>query len=378
MSKRDYYEVLGLSRDASQDDIKKAYRRLARKYHPDVNPEDPTAEDKFKEVKAAYDVLSDPQKRAGYDQFGHSAFENGGYQSGPQGFGDFGGFGDIFDMFFGRGFGSTSAGRGRNQPRRGADLQYDLELSLEEAVSGIERDIEIQRTEPCQRCQGSGAEPGTHPTTCNVCGGTGQIRQVQRTVLGQMVNVTSCNTCGGTGQIITSPCTSCKGRGKVRRNRKVHISVPPGVDTGSRIRISGQGEAGDNGGPTGDLYIYISIRPHRYFTRQGADILYEVPLTFTQAALGAEIEVPTLHGKARLTIPQGTQPGARFRLRGKGVPRLRRGGRGDQHVRVTIQVPTKLTAKQRRILQEFAETLREEKADDKGFFEKMRDAFGAN
>lgn len=378
MSVRDYYEVLGVSRDVNQEDLKKAYRKLARKYHPDVNPDDPSAEDKFKEVKQAYDVLSDPEKRAGYDQFGPGAFENGGYQSGPQGFGDFTGFGDIFDMFFGGGFGSASAGRRRNQPRRGADLRYDLEISLEEVISGAERDIEIQRTEPCSRCKGSGAEPGTHASTCKVCGGTGQVKQVRQTVLGQMVNVTTCNACGGTGQIITTPCNTCKGRGKVRRMRKIHISVPPGVDTGSQIRISGEGEAGDKGGPPGDLYAYITVKPHRLFTRQGSNILYEAPLSFTQAALGAEVEIPTLHGKVKLTIPQGTQPGARFRLRGKGVPHLQRGGRGDQHVRVTVQVPTKLTAKQRELLRELAETLQEEKMDERGFFEKMRDAFGAN
>ncbi|NLP18636.1 MAG: molecular chaperone DnaJ [Firmicutes bacterium] len=378
MSERDYYEVLGISRDASPDDIKKAYRKLARKYHPDVNPDDPTAEDKFKEVKQAYDVLSDPQKRAGYDQFGSSAFGEGGYQSGPRGFGDFAGFGDIFDMFFGGGFGSTSAGRARNQPRQGSDLRYDLRITLEEAVSGAGRDIELLRTETCPRCKGTGAEPGTHPTTCNVCGGTGQIKQVRQTALGQMVNVAPCNACGGTGQIITSPCSTCKGRGKVRRKRRIQVSVPPGVDTGSQIRISNEGEAGDRGGPPGDLYVYITVKPHRYFTRQGANILYEAPLTFTQAALGAEIEVPTLHGKAKLTIPQGTQPGARFRLRGKGVPHLRRGGRGDQHVRVTVQVPTRLTAKQRELLQELDETLQKEKTEERSFFEKMRDAFGAN
>ncbi|HHW92805.1 MAG TPA: molecular chaperone DnaJ, partial [Firmicutes bacterium] len=362
MSSKDYYEILGVSRDATQDDIKKAYRKLARKYHPDVNQNDPKAEEKFKEIKEAYDVLSDQQKRAQYDQFGHAAFENGGYQAGPQGFGGFGGFGgfdDIFDMFFGQGFGG--AGRGRNQPRQGPDLRYDLEITLEEAATGVERDLEVVRTEICPDCNGSGAEPGTHPTTCNVCGGTGQIKQVRQTVLGQMVNITTCHACGGSGQIVTTPCSKCRGRGKIRRTRKIHVSVPPGVDTGSRLRINGEGEAGSHGRPPGDLYVYITIKPHAFFTRQGVDILYEAPLSFTQAALGAEIEVPTLHGKAKLTVPAGTQPGTRFRLRGKGLPHLRRGGRGDQLVKVAVKIPTRLTAKQRKLLEEFAETLNEKK-----------------
>jgi molecular chaperone DnaJ len=379
VSSKDYYEILGVSRDATQDDIKKAYRKLARKYHPDVNQNDPKAEEKFKEIKEAYDVLSDQQKRAQYDQFGHAAFENGGYQAGPQGFGGFGGFGgfdDIFDMFFGQGFGG--AGRGRNQPRQGPDLRYDLEITLEEAATGVERDLEVVRTEICPDCNGSGAEPGTHQTTCNVCGGTGQIKQVRQTVLGQMVNITTCHACGGSGQIVTTPCSKCRGRGKIRRTRKIHVSVPPGVDTGSRLRINGEGEAGSHGGPPGDLYVYITIKSHAFFTRQGVDILYEASLSFTQAALGAEIEVPTLHGKAKLTVPAGTQPGTRFRLRGKGLPHLRRGGRGDQLVKVAVKIPTRLTAKQRKLLEEFAETLNEEKGESKGFFQKVRDAFGAN
>jgi molecular chaperone DnaJ len=382
LQKKDYYEILGVSRDATQEEIKKAYRKLARKYHPDVNQDDPEAEEKFKEVKEAYDILSDEQKRAQYDQFGHAAFENGGFQSGPQGFGgfgDFGGFGgfdDIFDMFFGRGFGG--GGRRRNQPRQGPDLRYDLEITLEEAATGVEKDLEVMRTEICPDCNGSGAEPGTHPTTCNVCGGTGEIRQVRQSVLGQMVNITTCHACGGSGQIVTTPCSKCKGRGKIRRTRKIHVSIPAGVDTGTRLRIDGEGEAGSHGGPPGDLYVYISVKPHPYFIRQGVDILYEVPLTITQAALGVEIEVPTLHGKAKLTIPAGTQPGTKFRLRGKGIPHLRRSGRGDQLVQVAVKIPTRLTAKQRKLLEEFAATLNEEKGEGRGFFKKVRDAFGGN
>ncbi|MGI6576096.1 MAG: molecular chaperone DnaJ [bacterium] len=380
MKQRDYYEVLGVSKEATQDDIKKAYRRLARKYHPDVNPNDASAAEKFKEVKEAYDVLSDEQKRTQYDQFGHAAFENGGFgfggQEGAHGFGGFGGFDDIFDMFFGQGFGTS--GGARNQPRKGSDLRTDVEITLEQAATGLKQEVEVLRTESCPDCNGSGAAPGTRPRTCSVCGGTGQVKQVRQTLLGQMVNVTTCKNCGGRGQTIDTPCSTCHGRGEVRRLRTITVNIPPGVDNGSRLRIAGEGEVGVNGGPPGDLYVYISVKPHSLFIRQGADIIYEAPISFTQAALGAEIEVPTLQGKAKLNIPAGTQPGTRFRLRGKGMPHLRRAGRGDQHVRVTIEVPTRLTQRQRQLLEELASTYTEEKGESKGFFKKVKDAFGAN
>lgn len=379
--KRDYYEVLGVPRTASQEDIKKAYRRLARQYHPDVNPGDPNAEAKFKEINEAYEVLSDPQKRAQYDQFGHAAFDpsafTGGSGAGPDfgGFGDFGsfgnfgGFGDLFEMFFG-GFGRER----RQGPERGADLEYGLEISLEEAATGLEKDIEVLREETCSTCGGTGAAPGTRPEACPLCGGTGQVRQERATPFGRMVNITTCPRCHGSGRVINRPCGTCDGSGRVRRARRITVRIPAGVDTGARLRLAGEGEAGRFGGPPGDLYVLITVRPHRIFSRQGDDLFTEVKLNIVQAALGAEIEVPTLEGKAKLTIPEGTQTGTRFRLRGKGMPRLRGHGRGDLHVTVTVETPTQLNEKQRELLRELGKTLGD-KTEEKGFFRKVRDAF---
>lgn len=378
MAKRDYYEILGVSRDASETEIKKAYRKLARKYHPDVNPGDKEAEERFKEINEAYEVLSDSQKRARYDQFGHAGvngqggFDPGGFES----FGDFGDFGfdDIFDAFFGGGFGRERRNTG---PRRGADIRYDLEISLEEAAFGVEKDIQIARMEKCPTCGGSGAKPGTEPVICPVCNGTGKIQRSQTTPFGRFVNVTTCNHCHGEGRIIKEPCPRCNGSGRIRKSRKIHVKVPAGVDTGSRLRISGEGEIGEKGASPGDLYIFIKVRPHKFFTRHGDDIICEIPISFVQAALGDELEVPTLDGKIKLKIPEGTQPGTQFRLKGKGIPHLRGYGRGDQHVKVNVVVPKKLNEKQKKILQEFAEISGEEiKQHHKGFFEKMKDAFG--
>jgi molecular chaperone DnaJ len=375
MSKRDYYEVLGVGKNASQDELKKSFRKLARQYHPDVNKA-ADAEDKFKEVKEAYDVLSDDGKRAQYDRFGHVDPNQGFGGGGAGGFGGFGGgqgdFGDIFDMFFGGG----GQRRNPNAPQRGADLQYAVTLEFKEAVFGKELDITIPRTEECSTCHGSGAKAGTKPETCGGCKGSGQQEVVQDTMFGRMVNRRVCNQCSGTGKIIKQKCGDCHGSGKVKKQRKIHVKVPAGVDEGAQIRMSGEGEAGVRGGGPGDLYVVIRVKSHEFFERDGEDIYCEVPLTFAQAALGDEIEVPTLDGRVSMKIPAGTQTGTYFRLRGKGVPRLRGSGAGDQHVRVVVVTPSHLSDEQRGLLREFAE-LSGEKTHEKqqSFFEKMKAAF---
>ncbi|KXG43169.1 molecular chaperone DnaJ [Tepidibacillus infernus] len=371
MSKRDYYEVLGVSKNASNEEIKKAYRKLARQYHPDVN-KSPDAETKFKEVKEAYDVLSDAQKRSRYDQFGHEDPTAG---FGGSGFGgaDFGDFGDIFDMFFGGGGRRT---RNPNAPRRGADLQYSMTLEFKEAVFGKETDITIPREEQCDTCHGTGAKPGTKIETCSVCKGTGQQEVVQNTPFGRIVNRRVCNACHGQGKIITEKCTDCHGSGRVKKRKTIHVKVPAGVDDGSQLRVSGEGEPGVNGGPSGDLFIVLHVKAHDFFERDGDDIYCEVPITFTQAALGDEIEVPTLDGRVKLKIPEGTQTGTNFRLRGKGVPRLRYSGRGDQHVKVVVVTPTKLTTEQKDLLRQLGNLSGEETHEQqKSFFERMKKAF---
>lgn len=352
MSKRDYYEVLGVSKNASKDEIKRAYRKLSKKYHPDINKE-PGAEEKFKEVKEAYEVLSDDQKRARYDQFGHEdPSQNQGFGGGFSGFDGFGGFEDIFNTFFG---GGGSGRRNPNAPRAGADLQYSMSISFEEAVFGKETDIQIPKEETCDTCGGSGAKPGTKPETCPHCHGTGQISTEQNTPFGRIVNRRVCTHCDGTGQIIREKCSTCGGTGKVRKRRRIHIKIPAGIDDGQQLRVAGQGEPGVNGGPPGDLYIVFHVKPHEFFERDGDDIYCEMPLTFAQAALGDEIEVPTLHGKVKLKIPAGTQTGTKFRLRGKGAPNVHGYGVGDQHIIVKVVTPTKLTEKQKQLLREFAE-----------------------
>ncbi len=371
LSKRDYYDVLGIEKGASKEEIKKAYRKLARKYHPDVNKES-DAEDKFKEAKEAYEVLSDDQKRAQYDQFGHAG-------AGGQGFGgfgdagDFGGFGDIFDMFFGGG------GRSRdpNAPRQGEDVQYQVNLEFEEAVFGKEMDIQIPREEECGTCHGSGAKPGTKPETCTHCHGSGQLNQEQNTPFGRVVNRRVCPYCGGKGKVVKEKCATCHGDGRVKKTRKIHISIPAGIDEGQQIRVAGKGESGINGGPPGDLYVIVAIRPHDYFEREGDHIYCELPLTFTQAALGDEVEVPTVHGKVKLKIPAGTQSGKTFRLRGKGVPNVRGRGQGDQHIQVRVITPTKLTDRQKELLREFNEIGGNNSTDeqDTNFFQRFKKAF---
>lgn len=374
MAKRDYYEVLGVAKGASKDEIKKAYRKLSKKYHPDINKE-PGADEKFKEIAEAYEVLSDDQKRAHYDQFGHSdpnqGFGSGGF--GGADFGGFGGFEDIFSTFFGGG------GRRRdpNAPRQGADLQYTMTLSFEDACFGKETDIEIPREESCNTCNGTGAKPGTKPQTCSHCHGSGQISMEQDTPFGRIVNRRVCHYCDGTGKQIKEKCSTCRGTGKVKKRRKIHVKIPAGIDDGQQLRVAGQGEPGINGGPAGDLYIVFHVRQHEFFERDGDDIYCEIPITFAQAGLGDEIEVPTLHGKVKLKVPAGTQTGTKFRLKGKGVPNVRGYGVGDQHIVVRIVTPTKLTDRQKELLQEFAEISGNvpQGEQENSFFSKMKRAF---
>jgi molecular chaperone DnaJ len=351
MSKRNYYEVLGLSKGASSEEIKKAYRKLSKQYHPDINKE-ANASDKFIEIKEAYEVLSDDQKRAHYDQFGH-VDPNQGFGGGDFGGGFGGGFEDIFNSFFGGGGGGRR--RDPNAPRQGADLQYTMTLKFEEAVFGKETDIEIPHEEECETCDGSGAKPGTHPETCQHCRGAGQINIEQNTPFGKIVNRRTCHYCSGTGKQIKHKCSTCSGTGKVKKRRKIHVKIPAGIDDGQQLRVSGQGERGINGGPSGDLYVVFHVRNHEFFERDGEDIYCEMPITFVQATLGYEVEVPTLHGKVKVKIPAGTQTGTKFRLKGKGVSNVRGYGMGDQHVIVRIITPTKLSEKQKQLLREFAE-----------------------
>jgi molecular chaperone DnaJ len=370
--KRDYYEVLGLSRNASEEDIKRAFRRLARQYHPDVN-KDKDAEARFKEVNEAYEVLSDPQKRQMYDQFGHA----GPGMGAGAGFGDvgFGGFSDIFQTFFG---GAT--GGGRRGPQRGSDLRYNLTLTFEEAVFGCEKELEIPRADTCPTCRGSGAEPGTEPSRCPNCNGTGELRRVQQSIFGQFVNVVMCERCQGEGRVITTPCHECHGAGRIRVTKHVTLKVPPGVDTGSQIRLTGEGEAAPRGGVPGNLYVAITVKKHPFFERDGADILYTLPINFAQAALGDEVEVPTVDGNVLLKIPPGTQSGKVFRLRDKGVPHLRSAGRGDQHVYVKVVTPTSLSQKERELLEQLRQVSKKPQADHhekkEGFFDKVKEALG--
>lgn len=386
VSKRDYYEVLGVPRSAKQDDVRKAFRRLARQYHPDIN-KDPDAEDRFKEVNEAYEVLNDPDKRAAYDRFGHAGVGAGaGGYGGFGDFSDFGGFGDIFEDFFG-GFGVRT--RSRTAPRRGANLQYKMALEFEEAVFGTEREIEITRTETCETCNGSRAEPGTSPVRCTQCNGTGEVRQVRNTFLGQVVNATTCPSCQGTGETVTTPCHTCHGSGRVRAKRHLKVTVPAGVNDGTEIRLRGEGEPGLNGGPAGHLYVVVAVRPHEIFRRRGNDLVLELHINVAQAALGHVLMVPTLEldtraeGEAELDIPPGTQSGAVFRVRGKGVPRLRsdgsHSGRGDLQVIVQVSIPDRLTGEQMELFRALAESLGEAvipPANERGFLDRVLDWLG--
>ena len=354
MAKRDYYEVLGVSRNATESELKKAYRRLAMKYHPDRNPDDKDAVDKFKEAKEAYDVLTDEHKRSAYDQFGHAGVEAGaGMGRGPGG-GFTGGFGDIFDSVFGDIFGA--GGRGGERVYRGADLRYDLQLSLEEAVAGTTVKIRVPKLVHCHTCNGSGARKGSTPVSCPTCNGIGQVRMQQGFFSVQQ----TCPQCRGGGKIINDPCGTCHGQGRVRDNKTISVKVPPGVDSGDRIRLSGEGEAGENGGPSGDLYVHVIVREHPIFVREGTELHCDVPISFAMAALGGEIEVPTLDGKVKLKIPTETQSGRLFRLRGKGVRSVRTSVKGDLLCRVIVETPVNLSKKQKELLEEFNNSMRED------------------
>jgi len=371
MSKRDYYEVLGIGKDATENDIKKAYRQLAKKYHPDLNPDNKEAEAKFKEATEAYEILSDGEKRSRYDRFGHAGVDPqaGGYDQGFGGFGDI--FEDIFDIF-GGGF----SGSRRTGPVRGADLRYNLNLEFKEAIFGVEKEIQIRRMENCDTCGGTGAKPGTSKETCPTCNGRGEVRYAQQTAFGQFVRTSACDTCGGTGEIIREKCSTCHGVGKEIKTKRIKVKIPQGVDTGSVISMRGEGEAGDRGGPRGDLYIYINVMEDKIFSRTGNNIYLNVPISFAEAALGAEIEVPTLEEVVKYHIPEGTQTGTEFRLRNMGVPNLRGYGRGDLFFTVDVKVPTKLTDKQKELLKEFVEEAGDSyKENKKGFFKKVKDAF---
>ncbi|HHY76357.1 MAG TPA: molecular chaperone DnaJ [Firmicutes bacterium] len=388
--RKDYYEILGVPKNATQEEIKRAFRQLAKKHHPDANPGDKEAEARFKEINEAYEVLSDPQKRANYDAYGHPDGPFAGGAGGSAGggrtagdpfgrvFGDFGGFpfGDLFEGF------EEIFGGGRRQadtgPRRGDDLELELDITLEEAFTGVERDIRIPRTERCPRCQGSGAEPGTETKTCPTCHGSGQVRTTRVTMLGSFVTITTCSRCGGTGKVVEKPCRECGGRGDVSRTKTVTVTVPPGADSGLRLRLQGQGNAGVRGGPPGDLYVVVFVRPHERFQRQGDDLILDQVVSFPLAAIGGTVTVKGIDGEFEMDVPAGTQPGAVLRLRGKGMPRLRSKGRGDMLVRVNVRVPTKLTNREKEILKQIGKLDGETFADTRSFFDKLRGADGGS
>ena len=382
--KRDYYEVLGVDKGVNDDDLKKAYRKAAKKYHPDLHPGDAEAEKSFKEVNEAYEILSDKEKRARYDQFGHAGVDpnfgagQGGnpFGGGFGGFGDFGDLGDILGSMFGGGFGGGGRRRDPNAPRRGADNATSVVISFMEAAKGCKKDIRVTRTESCNECGGNGAEKGTQVKTCQNCHGTGQVTVAQRTPFGVMQTQSACETCRGTGKIIDKPCRKCAGKGRIRNTVEKSIDIPAGIDDGQGITLRGGGDAGINGGPAGDLHITVSVRPHPIFEREGFDIFCEVPITYSQAALGDEITVPTLDGKAKFTIHEGTQPGDEFKLRGKGIKRLNYSGFGDEYVKIVVEIPKDLTKEQKKKLQEFDSSLEEKNYKKrKSFFDKIKDMF---
>lgn len=374
MSKRDYYEVLGVPKNADEGEVKKAYRRIAMKFHPDRNPDDPKAEEKFKEASEAYEVLSDAEKRKAYDQFGHAGVNSqfGGGGAGP---GDFGSFSDVFSDVFGDIFGSAGGGRGgrRSGPQRGSDLRYNLDMTLEEAVRGVEKKIRIPTLVTCEVCNGSGAKPGSKPITCNTCGGVGQVRMQQGFFSVQQ----TCPNCRGRGTIISDPCTSCHGQGRKEESKTLSVKIPPGVDTGDRVRLSGEGEAGPGGGPAGDLYVQVAVREHEIFKRDGRDLYCEVPISIVDAALGGELEVPTLEGKVKLRVPEETQSGRLFRLRGKGVTPVRGGATGDLLCRVAVETPVNLNKRQKELLRELQGSMEgsNNSPQKSNWFEKVKKFF---
>ena len=374
--KRDYYEVLGVSRGASEDEIKKAYKKMARKYHPDLNPGDKTAEEKFKEVNEAYEVLSDADKKARYDQYGHAGvdpnFGAGGFGGGFDGSFDFGDLGDIFGSFFGGGFGGGRR-TNPNAPQRGESIRMSIAISFEEAAFGCEKAVTVERYETCAPCHGNGCAPGTSPEVCPDCHGTGTVQVRRQTPMGVFATSSPCPKCGGKGRIIHQPCKDCRGSGMVRKKKTIQASIPAGIDNGQTISIRGQGNAGKNGGPAGDLLITITVRPHELFRREGTSVLCEAPITFTQAVLGAELEIPTIDGKVKYTLPEGTQSGTTFRLKGKGIPSINGRGRGDQYVTVYIETPKNLNKEQKEALKKFAETMGESNYEEqKKFFKKFK------
>ncbi|MDR1117071.1 MAG: molecular chaperone DnaJ [Oscillospiraceae bacterium] len=381
--KRDYYEVLGIAKGASEDEIKQAYRKLAKKHHPDINPNDKAAEEKFKEVGEAYEVLSDQQKRQLYDSYGHAGVDPN-FNAGGGGFGGFGGgggfgfddfdLGSVFDAFFGGNGGGARAAR-RNGPVRGENVRASSVLTFEEAAFGCEKTIGISRTESCAKCNGLGAEDAADISSCQTCGGTGQVRASRRTPMGVVSTTEVCQTCGGKGKIIKNPCGVCSGLGRVRKSKSIKVNIPAGIDDGQTVSIRGEGNAGQNGGGTGDLYVTVQVRPHPLFVRDGTSVHCEMPITFVQAALGAEIEVPTLDGKVKYNMPEGTQTGTTFRLKSMGIPKINGSGRGDQYVKVVVEVPKNLNSKQKDILREFGEQVGDKNYEKrKGFFDKIKDS----
>lgn len=375
--KRDYYETLGVAKNAGEDEIKKAYRSEAKKYHPDLNPDNKQAEKKFKELSEAYEVLSDTQKRAKYDQYGHAGvdpnFGGGGYGGGAGGF-DFGDLGDIFEGFFGGGFGGSSRRSNPNAPRRGGDLHTSCTISFYEACKGVKKEVDVTRLESCTDCHGSGAKAGTQPQSCSECGGTGQVRVTQRTPLGAISTAKACTRCGGKGKIVTDPCQKCGGNGRVRVSKKLDINIPAGVDDGQPLTVRAQADEGTNGGPAGDLNITINVRPDTLFKRDGYDLWCDIPVTYMQAVFGEELTVPTIDGKVKYDMPEGTQPGTVFRLKNKGVQRLNGRGTGDLFVQVVVEVPKGLSGKQKDALKSFESQLNEKNYEKrKGFFDKLKD-----
>ena len=377
--KRDYYEVLGVSRGASEDEIKKAYKKMARKYHPDLNPGDKTAEEKFKEVNEAYEVLSDADKKARYDQYGHAGvdpnFGAGGFGGGFDGSFDFGDLGDIFGSFFGGGFGGGRR-TNPNAPQRGESIRMSIAISFEEAGFGCEKAVTVARYETCDTCHGNGCAPGTSPEVCPDCHGTGTVQVRRQTPMGVFATSSPCPKCGGKGRIIHQPCKDCRGSGMVRKKKTIQASIPAGIDNGQAVSLRGQGGAGKNGGPAGDLLISVTVRPHEFFKRDGTSVYLEHPVTFLQATLGAELEIPTIDGKVKWSLPAGTQPGTTFRLRGKGIPSVNGRGRGDQYVTVNVQVPTGLTHEQKEALRAYGEAMGELSPGPmegvKSFFDKKK------
>ena len=377
-NKRDYYEVLGVEKNASDAELKKAFRKLAMKYHPDRNPGDKAAEEHFKEINEAYEVLSNPEKKSRYDQFGFAGvdpnFNPGGF-GGGSGFGGFGDLGDIFGDFFGGfgGFGGGGSSARRNTPKKGQNIGVQIEISFEEAAFGVEKEIPYSVIDNCPKCHGTGCKDGAQPETCPTCHGTGTIRKTQQTAFGAFTQQSACPKCRGTGKIVKDPCPTCKGKGKVRKSQKISVKIPAGIDDGQSVRVANMGNAGSNGGPRGDLLVTVSVRPHKLFERDGANVLCEMPISFSQAALGAELEVPTLDGKVRYRIPEGTQTGTTFRLKGKGMYYVGYKTRGDQYVTVVVETPTSLTKEQKELLKKL-----EKSADDahhprrKSFFDKLK------